>query len=176
MTTMNRSEIKKLIGWAAANFPHLQDKDLSPTAELWFKLLPDMPYDIAEKALIKVLATAKFFPTVAEIRAAASDLCAPRVLSSGEAWEQVRKAIRRYGYYAQKETMELLDPVTAKAVECVGLTEICYSEEPDIIRAHFMKIYDQLANREREQALLPPQIRRVIDDVASLKVLPGGRN
>ena len=149
---------------------------MGPTAELWYKMLADIPYEIAEKALIKVLATAKFFPTVAEIRAAATELCSPRLLTSGEAWEQVMRAIRRYGFYAQQQTMEMLEPLVKRAVECVGLREICLSEEPDIVRAHFMRVYDQLANREREQVLLPPQIRQLVESTARIKALPGGRS
>jgi len=168
---LTKSEIKKLIGWAAANFPNMQEKDLRPTATLWEKMLSDIPYEIAENALIKVLATTRFFPTVAEIRAAASDIVNPAIPSHAEAWGEVVQAIRRYGYYRENEALDSLSPATAQVVKWLGWQELCTCEEVDVIRGQFRRAYDEHAGNVRQEAVLPSGIRELIG--STVKSLPG---
>ena len=67
---MTKQEIKNLISFAAANFPGIQNKELAETAKLWAEMLGKFSYQQVKEAVKKVLATAKFFPTVADIQAA----------------------------------------------------------------------------------------------------------
>jgi len=76
---------------------------MRPTANLWSEMLSDIPFDIAKAALIKVLATARFWPTVAEIREAAASIANPGILTPAEAWGQVIKAVQEFGYYRSGE-------------------------------------------------------------------------
>jgi hypothetical protein len=76
---MNQQEAAKLVAFALANFPTMQERDMKPTAVLWFQMLSDIPFEVAERALMKVLATAKFFPSVAEIREAAVQITQPAI-------------------------------------------------------------------------------------------------
>src|SRR5690554_198287 len=76
--SMTRSEVAKLLSLATANFPAMQERDMRPTLVLWEKMLSDLPPEVAEAALLKVLVSAKFFPTVAEIREAAVQISQPR--------------------------------------------------------------------------------------------------
>ncbi|MEG6615362.1 replicative helicase loader/inhibitor [Peptococcaceae bacterium 1198_IL3148] len=167
---MTKSEIKVLLQWATANFPNMQERDMRPTAALWEKMLADMPYHVAENALMKVLATAKFFPTVAEIRAAAVEITQPAMPTAAEAWGEVVTAISRYGYYREVEALESLSPTVAQVVRFIGWKDICTSEEPDIIRAQFRKAYETHSAREREMAQIPSDVRQLISSV--VKALP----
>jgi hypothetical protein len=65
---MNKKEIGALLMLAWGCFPTMQEKSMAPVATSWQETLSDIPYDEARKALIKVLQTSKFFPTVADIR------------------------------------------------------------------------------------------------------------
>jgi len=67
---VTKQEIKNLITFAAANFPGMQNKELVETAKLWEEMLGGLPLQQVKEALKKVLATAKFFPTVADIQGA----------------------------------------------------------------------------------------------------------
>jgi hypothetical protein len=167
---MTKSEIKVLIQWATANFPNMQERDMRPTAALWEKMLADMPYEVAEKALMKVLATAKFFPTVAEIRAAAVEITQPAMPTAAEAWGEVVQAIRRYGYYQEADAMASLSPAVAQVVSFIGWRNICASDEPEIIRAQFRKAYETQSSREKEMAQIPSDVRQLISSV--VKALP----
>ena len=67
---------------------------MQPTAVLWEKALSDLDYPTAEKALIKVLSVSRFFPTIADIREAATQITQPRVMDAMEAWGLVGQAIK----------------------------------------------------------------------------------
>lgn len=168
---MTKQEIGALIALTAANYPNMQERDLRPTANLWKEMLSDIPFDVAKAAIIKVLSTAKFWPTVAEIREAASQLTNPQILSSAEAWGLVVQANDKYGYYRSIEGMESLPPMVQMAVKAMGgFREICMSENPGVTRAQFMRMYEQYAAREKEMAVLPESVRELIS--GAVKLLP----
>lgn len=161
---MTRKEVANLIGWAAANFPAMQQRELQPTAALWEKMLSDIPYEIAEKALMIVLAKAKYFPTVAEIREAAAGIINPQLPSPIEAWGEVVQAIKIYGLYRQEEGLNSLSPITKRVVQNIGWREICLCEQPDIIRGQFRMAYEQYTKREKEEAVLPAEVKQLAGD------------
>jgi hypothetical protein len=173
---MNRREIINLLGIATANFPNLQQKEMKPTAILWEKALSDIPYDVAEKALIKVLSTSKFFPTVADIRESIADITQPRTLDAMEAWGLIGQAIRKFGYYRQKEAMEFLPDDVAEMVKQFTWWELCMSEEPEILRAQFRKAWEIRSKRKNEMKALPINIRTLIEGVTTdMKLIEGGK-
>lgn len=71
--------------------------------------------------------------------------------TSGEAWQMVLREISRVGGY---KAPEIQDPIVAEAVRCVGWKDICYSENVEATRAHFMKAYDQLLSRKKQEILM----------------------
>lgn len=169
---MTKREAATLVGWAAANFPSMQDKNLRPTAELWHKMLSDVDYQVAEKALIKVLATARFFPTVGEIREAVADLTVGRPMTALEAWGLVCRAIQRYGSYQEREAMASLPADVVAVVRRFGWREMCACEEPDVIRGQFRRAWEASAGEAREMAVMPAPIREMIKACSNAKALP----
>ncbi len=161
---MTKQEIGALLALATANFPSMQEKDMRPTANLWSEMLSDIPFDIAKAALIKVLATARFWPTVAEIREAAAEIINPQLPSPIEAWGEVVQAIKIYGLYRQEEGLNSLSPITKRVVQNIGWREICLCEQPDIIRGQFRMAYEQYAKREKEEAVLPAEVKQLAGD------------
>jgi hypothetical protein len=162
---MNRIEIINLLGIATANFPNLQQKEMKPTAVLWEKSLADIPYEIAEKAVIKVLSTSKFFPTLAEIREATAQITQPRTIDAIEAWGLILQAIRKYGYYSEGDAMRSLPEDVAQMVKHFTWRELCLSENPETIRAQFRMAWETKSKRTNEMKALPADIRMMIEDV-----------
>lgn len=127
--------------------------------ELWFRELNDIPFPVAEAALRKWVSTNKWSPSIAEIREAAANIQNGDIPDWGDGWEQVCKAIRKYGFYEPKKALESLDPLTRQVVERLGFRNICLSENPTAERANFRQCYEILAKREqtRQQLALPLQ-------------------
>jgi hypothetical protein len=170
---MNKKEIINLLGIATANFPNMQEKDMKPTAILWEKSLSDMEYYVAEKAILKVLSTSKFFPTISEIREAAADLTQPRTLDAMEAWGLIGEAIRKYGHYREKEALQSLPEDVAQMVRRFSWRELCLSETPDILRAQFRKAWEIHSKRQNELKALPLEVRQMLGGITGEKKLLG---
>ncbi|MEW6726887.1 MAG: replicative helicase loader/inhibitor [Bacillota bacterium] len=166
---MTKLEVGRLIAAAAANWPQLQERDLAPTAALWERMLADIPYELAERALAKVLATARFFPTVAEIRSAALELTQGRRKTAAEAWDEVTQAMRRYGYYSEAEALASMTPEVAAMCQRFGWRDMCSCEDVEVLRGQFRKAWEAQQDAEREMAVLPAPIREMIQ-VASERV------
>lgn len=173
---MTKNEVKHLLQWATANFPSMQEKDMRPTAALWEKMLGDLPYDVAESAMVKVLATTKFFPTVAEIREAAIAVAQPKGLTAAEAWGEVVQAISRFGQYRPDEAVASLSPSTARVVRLMGFRDLCISENNGVDRAHFLRMYEQIDGKEQDSVILPERLRIAMAEIgkASLPAPRGG--
>ncbi|HEX7065892.1 MAG TPA: replicative helicase loader/inhibitor [Bacillales bacterium] len=171
---MTRKEVINLLGIATANFPRLQDKDMKPTAVLWEKSLSDIPYDVAEKAMIKVLSTNKFFPTVSEIREAATQLTQPRTMDAMEAWGLINKAIRKYGHYREGEALRSLPDDVAQMARQFTWRELCLNENPDTLRAQFRMAWETQSKRENEMKQLPEDIREFIGGMTDNMKMIGG--
>lgn len=172
---MTRPEVAQLIALAVANFPANQKLDMTTTASLWLGALGDIPYPVAERALLMVLSTSRFWPTVADLREAALKLAPPTALPSPDAaWEELLRNIRRYGYMKLPEWSH---PAIGRAADALygGWAHLCQSMTvestmPD--RAHFLKIYDAQTKAEREAALLPLSVREAMPGAARMPALP----
>lgn len=143
--------------YTSPNF--LPDAD---SVKIWYRLLGDMPYELANIAIQRHMATNKFPPTVAEIRqAAVQTVDTPQNWADG--WEQFRRAVGKYGYYQQDAALASMDETTRKVVKRLGWKQLCESENQMQDRANFRIIYEQEANRRREMAVLPVELRGAIE-------------
>lgn len=96
---MNKAETVKLFTVISAMFP--RDTKFAQADQLmidmWQKMLADIPYDAAEKAITAAVSTSPFPPSIAEIRDYATRLNGPRRMTAEEAWGQACEVIRTYG-------------------------------------------------------------------------------
>ena len=133
--------------------------------ELWFRQLEDIPYKVAEAGLNKWVATQKWSPSIADIREMSAGIQNGDIPDWGEGWKDVQKAIQRYGWYHQKEAMECFDGITKQTVERLGFANLCLSENPETDRMNFRVIYQQLAERKKQEAQIPQALKEVIASI-----------
>lgn len=156
---MDKKEFGLFASALRTYYPREQILPNKEAMELWYRELKDIPYLVAETSLRKWVSTNKWSPSIAEIREMVANVQNGQIPDWGEAWEQVRNAIRRYGYYQQKKAMDSLDPLTRRCVEMIGFVNLCMSENQVADRANFRQCYEVLAQREqtRQQVALPLQ-------------------
>lgn len=130
--------------------------------ELWFKQLQDIPYNVAEVMLNKWVATNKWSPSISDIRAATADLTQGEAKEWGDAWEDVLRAIAKYGSYREEDALNSLDETTRRVVKRLGFRNICMSEEIQVDRANFRMVYEQQVERNKQNAQIPPALRAII--------------
>ena len=134
----------------------------SQAMELWYRQLEDIPAKVAEASLNKWVALNKWSPSIADIRTIAAEITVGEAMDWAEAWANVLKAVKLYGYNRQKEAMDYLDDLTREAVRRVGWHDICMSENIGIERAAFRDTYNNLSQRRAKEAVLPPSVRNLI--------------
>lgn len=122
-------------------------------------MLEDIPYKIARVAVNKHIATEKWFPTIAEIRASALSVAGTGIPDPATAWAEVLAEVRRTGTYGVPEFS--CDEIKM-AVNSIGWRNICLSEKISIERAHFTRAYEVYETRAKEMAQLPPSVRQLI--------------
>ena len=164
---MTVAEVAKILTLMASAWPSFEPSD--DKVRLWHELFGDISYQVAMVAVKKLMLSSKYLPTIAELRkeVLAVTTAAEDRITPAEAWGMVVHAIRDYGSYREADALKSLPESVAKTVRYIGWRELCLCEEPDVIRAQFMRMFDQVATRRREEALLPPAMRETIGQLAS---------
>ena len=162
---MTRAETAELLTLIAAAWPRFEPDDARVV--LWDELLSDIEFRVAKVALKKLMILNTFPPSVAELRQAVAEVTRPADsrIPAPEAWGLAIKAIHEYGYYREAEAMKNLPESVAQVVRWMGYQQLCLSENTDVIRGQFMRMYETQQKRETEQAVLPPGLKQ---DIARL--------
>jgi hypothetical protein len=156
---MTEKEISKLIFMAKSAFPGRSPEtrdEIDELTRVWGLVLNDVPYSLAEAALVKILKTSRFFPAPAEIWEAAYSLV-PGPPSAEEAWAEVREVITsghlltayQYNGWLPQWSHELVE----KTVREMGFRELCASENISITMAQFKKAYELNKAQYREKQI-----------------------
>jgi hypothetical protein len=151
---VTKSEIAKLFGLIASLYPRdnafVSASDATVIA--WYKILADMPYDLAESALQRHASLSPFPPSIAEIRSGAIKPALPPDVAYG----LVMDAIKQHGYYHAKAAKESLPPEVWAVVERMGWESLCMSETPEVGRGQFLKLTRFNPNEIRNALRYPP--------------------
>ena len=135
---------------------------------LYARALQDVPLDEIDAAMVKLMRTSKFFPSVAEILEAVKttrDVIGGNDTSSaGAAWQEAMKLVKDIGPYGP---WTYSSPAVERTVKQFGRMELCElkTDEMNTARAQFMRIYTAEEARESERE----NVR------ATLKAMPNGR-
>ena len=133
--------------------------------KVWYSLLQDLDYTIAQAAIQKYMLINEFPPTIADIRKNAVSVQAGDKKTWSEGWEEVMKAIGNLGSYREKEALESMSEITRKAVKKLGFRNICLSENITADRANFRTIYEQMAENEYTAKQNPLNLSKLIESI-----------
>lgn len=133
--------------------------------KVWYSLLQDLDYTIAQAAIQKYMLINEFPPTIADIRKNAVSVQAGDKKTWSEGWEEVMKAIGNFGSYREEEALESMSEITRKAVKKLGFRNICLSENITADRANFRTIYEQMAENEYTAKQIPLNLSKLIESI-----------
>ena len=146
---MTRTEILALVALASSSYPSMQTRDPRPIVQAWSVMLADMDAVLAKTAIIKVCRESQFFPSVAQIVAAAAELDPQheKLPTAAEAWEEVSRLIQDVGpYRAPRYSCDLV----RRAARAIGWRQLCDSTNPEADRAHFLRLYESMRGKYQE--------------------------
>jgi len=152
---MTREEFKNIVAGLMSNYPGLKI-DNTAQFNFWYESLKDIDYKLCQIGIMKMVQTLKFTPTIANVREACT---IDNSLPVTDAWDTVMSCVRYCGSYRETEALERMDPTTRRVVESIGYRNLCMSENIMADRAHFVKLYEQMATMERQDKLLPTGLR-----------------
>lgn len=123
--------------------------------DFWYMMLKDIPYEVAENAVMEHICTSVYPPNIAEIRKLCMERCRQPVLSFDDAWGVVQKAMSMYGSWRTEEAYKTMDALTLSVVKNIGWTRMCQSENPAADRANFREAYEAKAQKLQRSNCLP---------------------
>lgn len=138
---------------------------------VWYSLLQDLPYEVCNVAIQKYMMTETKIPTIADIRNLCTSVVAGEKPLWSDGWDEVMRAMRRYGSYNEVEALESMSEITRQCVRRLGYQNLCRSEEIGVDRANFRMIFEQIANREHEKKKLPSGMQQLIASIQEKKML-----
>lgn len=171
---MTPAEAQQVVTLLIAAFPRqlteLDHDQQLDTMRVYRKMLADLDFERAEAAVLRLLATARFMPTIAEIRAAVGVVAHGTKRSGAEAWGDVHAAMRKYGSHRTPGVeFNFDDPIVVRLVRAFGWYDLCKSENPIADRARFIDAYEKMESTERtEAAVLPGAVTPQLPMIAEL--------
>lgn len=153
---MTKSEAMKIVCVLFGSFPNARFTDQN--FESYAEGLLDLDAGTCGAAAQRLIRTAKFLPTIAEIREAATAQQHGPCPRGEEAWAALLQAKRAYGYdYGPDDVRRRRrDPIFADEHirRCLtlwgGWNAFALADEDAPARARFIAMYDELAQRERQ--------------------------
>lgn len=141
---------------------------------IWYKLLEDLDYAVANVAIQKYMLTNRKEPTVADIRELAASVTVGDKPLWSDGWEEVLRAISIYGSYRESEALQSMTEMTRKAVKRLGFRNICMSENIAADRANFRMVFEQLADRDHTEKQLPVSLTTLIEATRAQALIGDG--
>jgi hypothetical protein len=185
---MGRAESAQAVALLAATYPGAKFEQQG-RADVWIRMLEDLPGDALKAAVTKLICTSTFCPSIAELRTAATAVTSPESseLTAGEAWGEVLSEIGRVGWCGAPR---FSSPLIERAVQCTAnWRDLCATDldQMPTHRARFQSSFDGLQRQAHEQRVLPEALRQQIEncradhlsgalDDARPARLPGGRS
>lgn len=164
---MTKKEFSMIANALRTYYPREKILPNEQSMQLWYNQLEDIPYDLAEKALNKWVATNKWSPSISDIRNAVSEDSAKKDMPSElDAWAQTRLAIRDSSYHAEERFAELPE-ICQRIVESPDNLRKWAQMDSDtlesVVMSQFLRSHRIVVERMRKEQSAPeyfPKIER----------------
>jgi hypothetical protein len=170
---MNKTETKMILSVIKAAYPHsfkdMTRKDAEAMVALWERSFAGDPYDMVNAAVAALIVTrtAGYSPTVGEVKEQIQKLSSVNELSEIEAWALVSKACAN-GLYGYRKEFAKLPPEVQRAVGSPEQLRDWAMMEAEVVQSvvasNFMRNYRTRLARDKELAMLPPDVRNLISN------------
>lgn len=172
---MTYDETVKVLSVLKAAYPHsfkgMTKRDAEGMITLWETMFKADPYEAVNAAVGALIATRTtgYSPTVGEVKEQMQRVHEATTLSEQAAWSLVSKACAN-GLYGYKKEFAKLPEEVQRAVGAPEQLKEWASMDSEtvqsVVASNFMRNYRTQAKREHENAMLPPDIRKMISGVA----------
>ena len=163
---MTRQETIQVITLLAGNYDSIANKDKTLKQLMintWQECLGDLDYRLVLEAVKKTMITSPYPPTIADVRKNAVEMLKPSTQKTAiEAWNEAYKMICS-GLYMTEEQFKMASPEVQKFFGNVRQVRELALTDANIVnsvtKGQFLKQYEVIVNREKEQKLLPQSMQ-----------------
>lgn len=163
---MNKQETVQVITLLAGNYDSIAKKDATQKQLMintWQECLGDLDYKLVLQAVKKTIIESLYPPTIHDIRKNAVEIIKPVTKRTAiEAWNEAYRMICS-GLYMTEEQFDKASPEVKKFFGSVRqVTELAKTDIDTVntvTKGQFLKQYEVLVQREKEQNLLPQQMQ-----------------
>lgn len=164
---MTREETIIIIRSMMSAYPNYNPGDVSDTVDVWANLLADYEYRKISDALKKYILTnnSGFAPSIGQLTSIIADT-ESTAMNQEEAWSLVHRAIKNAIYHAEEEFNKLPYSCQKAVGSAFNLTEMAKMDSEtvnSVEKSHFIKTYNTMIAREKENAQLPETMRTLIE-------------
>lgn len=148
--------------------------DMVKTLRLWAEMFAHDDVALVAAAVKALIETDEkgFPPHIGAVKAKLRLITSGDEMTEAEAWGIVAKAVRNSGYDSRKE-FNRLPPILQRLVGSPAqLKEWAMMDSEtlhSVVASNFQRSYKAIAQREREIAKLPPDVRALVDKLADGK-------
>lgn len=167
---MTSIEFKRLVAGLKAVYsdPKYISDDFA--MDMWYGLLKDIPYDVANMATQAYMQSEKFPPTPADIRRYASQITSPITddISEVEAWGKVSKAICNSLYHSEEEFAKLpklIQQTLGNHIRLRELAELDVAQLQTVEASNFMRSYRARLEVHKRELQLNDSLRISINQM-----------
>lgn len=159
------------------SFAKMDDRAMAMKLKLWASEFQYDDYKTVYAVVRSIMSAGnrEFAPNIGVIREKLRSFAVDGELTENEAWSKVSRAISN-GIYGYQEEYAKLPPAVQKAVgEPEQLKRWAVMNEDEVqsvVASNFQRSYRQIAQRERELAKIPADVRALLTGV-SAAMLPG---
>jgi len=171
MTVQETTKIVNALKVAYPRYAEQIQENKQGMISLFAFMFKDVPYEVVSCALQKFILESPYPPTVHDLYKEVMAFTKPDIPDEDEAWYEVARAIRLYGYYRHEEAFDSMSEVVRDVVKTIGWSEICLSKNIDLVREQFIRLYSIARQRKEQEMLMPKTLKRHIDKLTKGKVL-----
>lgn len=162
----NTTKIVGIMSLLNQAYPDAKYETNDTLIDLWVSILGRYELSVLKAATVKLISESSFAPKIADIVKQIRSLLSLGQPTAAEAWGIVAQSLREYGYYEQQKGRDCLLPMIRRVVDQIGYRNLCECEQVEIIRAQFMRMYDQEIGRHQEALMLPQGVGEVVAQIA----------
>lgn len=171
MTVQETTKIVNALKVAYPRYAEQIQENKQGMISLFAFMFKDVPYKVVNCALQKFILESPYPPTVHDFYKEIVSVTKFNVPDEDEAWHEVARAIRLYGYYRPEEAFDSMSEIVCDVVKVIGWSEICLSENIDLVRQQFCRLYVIARQRKEQEMLMPSTLKRRIEKLAKGKIV-----
>ena len=172
---MTRQETVVIITLLAGNYESFAkrtqtDEQVKIMIDTWHECLGDLDYKLVLQAVKKTILESPYPPTIHDVRKNAIEIITPNTQRTGiEAWNEAYSMICN-GLYMTEEQFNQASPEVKKFFSNVRqvkeLAQTDIKTVNTVVKGQFLKQYEVITERERQQRLLPKQMQDFIAQIS----------